>query len=117
MTDPAKKIREIYLIRRKAVLALCLAYAGKVLAEFHSRQPSALGASGRYWTNQTGVAADSVFSDAFIEGDSIGFFLSHAVEYGVYLELANSRRNEALRPLIEEFFPAFERDLRSLYAD
>ncbi len=117
MTDPAKKIREIYLMRRKAVLALCTAYAGKVLDKFHSEQPDALAATGEYWSNQTGTAVKTVFSKSFIEGESIGFFLSHAVEYGVYLELANSRRNEALRPLIEEFFPAFERDLRSLYAD
>jgi hypothetical protein len=35
----------------------------------------------------------------------------------VYLELANNRQNEALRPIINEYLPRFKADLRRLYGD
>jgi hypothetical protein len=128
VTDISRNLGVIYARKRVAVLALCLMYAGKILAEFRAQQMTGPGGgswidryngrgAGRYWNNQTETAAKTVFSDAFIDGDDIGFFIAHLVEYGVYLELANDRRHEALRPLIEKFYPEFRRDLQAIYAD
>jgi hypothetical protein len=73
---------------------------------------------GTYWINQTNIAKDTVFSQAFKEegGQVLGFFLAHAIQYGVYLELANDRQNEALRPIINEYMPQFKARLEKLYA-
>jgi hypothetical protein len=124
----AANVSEIYSRRRAAVYALCLAYAGQILAEFRTQQLVGPGGGswidryngrgiGRYWNNQTETAARTVFSKAFTDGADIGFFISHMVEYGVYLELANDRRHEALRPIIEKAYPAFRRDIEALYSD
>jgi hypothetical protein len=128
MTEVSRNLDAIFARKRAAVLALCIAYAGQVLAEFRAQQMVGSGGgswidryngrgTGRYWNNQTEAAARTVFADAFIDGDDLGFFIAHLVEYGVYLELANDRRHEALRPLIEAWYPRFMRDLAAIYAD
>lgn len=110
-----KNIEDIYDRRRAAVYALSLDYAAKALAEFKRRQPRGIGNSGDFWTNQSSQAADRVFSDAYIQGEVIGWFLAHAVDYGVYLELANDRQNEALTPIIRELAPKFRRAIKDMY--
>ncbi len=127
-SEVSRNLDAIYARKRAAAFALCLQYAGLIIAKFRERQMTGPGGGswvdrykdkgqGSYWHNQTETAARTVFADAFSDGDEIGFFIAHLIEYGVYLELANDRRHEALRPLIEEFFPAFKRDLQALYAD
>jgi hypothetical protein len=111
-------IEAIFARRRAAAVMLCLEYAGRILAEFRQRQADQggfLSGATQFWTNRTGVAAATVFSDAIIEDDEIGFFIAHMIEYGVYLELANDRAYEALRPLVEEFYPEFKKDLAEIY--
>ncbi len=53
-----------------------------------------------------------MFTKAFIDGDEIGFLLAHGVDYGVYLELANDRAYEVIRPVITELAPDFTRTRR-----
>jgi hypothetical protein len=117
MTEVSKNLDAIFANKRKSVMALCLAFAGQILAEFRVRQPLGQGVVGQYWTNRLNIAAPAVFSDAFIDGDDLGFFIAHMEDYGVYLELANDRKHEALRPLIEEFYPKFKAALEYIYAD
>jgi len=114
---PSDQLKEIYQRKRAALYAICLAYAAQALSEFRARQPSGSGVVGEFWTNQTSVAADSVFSDGFVDKDDVGWFLAHGVEYGVYLELANDRQHEALRPIVEGMFPKFMDAVRGIYAD
>jgi hypothetical protein len=109
-----QNIEAIFARKRAAVVMLCLNYAGLILAEFRQRQGNGQG-PGEFWDNQTTAAARTVFSDAFVEDDELGFFIAHMVEYGVYLELANDRAHEALRPLIEKFYPPFRKDLEEIY--
>lgn len=103
---------EIYIRKRRAAVALCLYYAGLVLQSFRQRQ-----ANNRFWTNRTRTAVNTVFSEAIDEKGVIGFFLAHAVEYGVYLELANDRKHEAIRPVVMSFYARFMRDLGEIYVD
>lgn len=123
--DVGGNIIAIFDRRRSAAIALCNYYAGLILAEFRKRQPpdapstfiakyNGVG-TGDYWNNRTTAAARSVFADAIIDDEEIGFFIAHMLEYGVYLELANDRKHEALRPLIDEFFVPFKKDLEELY--
>lgn len=112
--DVGQNIANIFERKKAAAVALCLYYAGLILAEFRKRQGDAVG-QGEYWDNRTTSAARSVFSDGIVDDEEIGFFIAHLVEYGVYLEIANDRAHEALRPLIEEFYPQFKKDLDEVY--
>ncbi len=113
--DDAEKVKRnitsIYERRRAAVFALSLEFAAKALNDFRQRQ-----SSGEFWTNRSNVAKDTVFSDAFLSDNIVGWFMAHSVEYGVYLELANNRQNEALRPIIRKWVKPFRKELKALYA-
>ena len=108
-------IRDIYGRRLAALYALALASAGYTIRSFRARQPAARGARGKYWTNRTGQAAARMFTRAFREQRQIGFLMAHGVPYGVYLELKDNRRNEAIRPEIEKQAPRFFEEARKLY--
>lgn len=105
-----RNISEIFKRRRAAVYALCLSYAARALNKFRQDQHGQ-----RFWNNQTGQAYARVFANARIEGEAVSWFVAHGVQYGVYLELANDRKREALRPIVEEFVDPFIKDLRELY--
>lgn len=112
-----RNIDNIMQRKKAAVFAKSLQYAGQALKYFRETQPSGSGVRGKYWTNQTNQARDRVFTDAFIEGQIIGWFIAHGVQYGTYLELANDRRHEALRPIIQRYAGRFIRDVRRIYRD
>lgn len=97
--------------RKIASIALCRYYAARALENFRVIQ----NVDG-FWTNRTESALAEVFSGAINEDGEIGFFLAHAVDYGVYLELANDRKHEALRPIIMDLYPEFEKDLKEIWA-
>jgi len=103
-------IENMYAKRRVAVYALCLNYAARVLRYFRQEQRQEW-----YWDNQTNIAMNTVFSKAFKEDDTLGFFLAHTQQYGIKLELGNDRRHEALRPIINKYLPKFQADLAKLY--
>ncbi len=102
-------IRGVLGRRRIALIALCMQYSAKSLQLFRREQRSNL-----FWTNRTKTAMDTVFSNAYITEDVIGFYLSHLQEYGIYLELANDRRFEALRPIINFYEGEFLEKVRRL---
>ena len=108
-------IRGIFERRRAFAYALCVAYAGYAIRNFRARQPAGRGARGRYWVNRTGQAATRMFTGAFQSGSTVGWRMSHGVDYGVYLELANNRRNEAIRPTVEKFGQRMLKELRGYY--
>lgn len=112
-----KNIRSIYERRRIALLALALSYAGRAINTFRRLQPPGPNAKGFFWTNRTGQAAARVFTNATLEKNIVTWFISHGVQYGVYLELANDRKHEALRVIINLFLQDYLRDVRRLYGD
>ena len=83
-------------------VAALYAYANQ-LAEEALQEMQTEQAGNEYWNNETRQALLRLFSDAFMEDDAVGFFLAHGVEYGVWLELANDRQNEILRPKAEKY--------------
>jgi hypothetical protein len=128
VSEISRNLDAIYARKRAALFALCIYYAALVLKEFRDQQMVGPGGgswidryngqgTGRYWNNQTETAAREVFADAYVDDDEMGFFIAHMVEYGVYLELANDRRHEALRPLIEKYYPRFRREAEAIYSD
>jgi len=102
-------ISSLFEKKKVKIYATSLDYAARAINRFRAQQ-----GSGVYWNNQTNDANKLMFSRAFIEGDTIGWFLSHGVSYGIYLELANDRMNEAIKPLIEVFAQPFFDAVRKL---
>jgi hypothetical protein len=102
-------IGNIYNRKKAAIYALCKMYAGLSLQRFRQQQ-----AADKFWRNRTNTAYNTVFSDAEITEDFIGFFLAQRVEYGLYLELANNRKYEAIRPTVIAFYSRFMRDLEAI---
>ena len=110
-----QNIAAVYKRRKNALIARSYQYAGFALQRFRQKQPTGPGIKGAFWTNQTSIAADKVFSGVISEKGVVGFFLAHNVEYGVSLELANDRRHESLRPTVMAFYSRFDRDVKKDY--
>ena len=110
VAEVSRNIENLYDKRRVAVYALCLNYAARVLRYFRQEQKQEW-----YWDNQTNIAMNTVFSKAFKDDNTLGFFLAHTQQYGIKLELGNNRRHEALRPIINKYLPKFQADLAKLY--
>jgi len=98
-------IKNIFEIRKAKLYALSLSYAGQAINKARSEKE---------WTDRTSQAVERMFAKAFVSKDEIGFFLSHGVIYGIYLELANNRKYEIIRPVIAELAPKFLEDARKI---
>ena len=114
-SDIKKNIASAYKLKKNALLAVSYQYAGFALQNFRQNQPSGPGIKGKFWTNQTSIAADKVFSGVISESGVVGFYLAHNVDYGVSLELANDRRNEALRPTVQSFEKKYSKAVEKIY--
>lgn len=104
-----RNIGNIYERKKAAIYALCKFYAGLCLQRFRQKQ-----AQDAFWHNRTNMAYNTVFSDAEMTKEFIGFFLAQYEDYGVFLELANNRIHESLRPTVIAFYARFMRDLEAI---
>lgn len=105
-----KNILTAYERKRVLLFALSLDYAGRVINDFRQLQENA----EFFWENQTDQALKTMFTKAYQDDDEIGFFMSHMKIYGIYLELANDRQNEAIRPMIAKWAPRFFKAARAI---
>lgn len=99
----AKYLRGYYVRKLAALQALAKTLAEEMLADFQTRQGFAQETRGEFWHNRFSEAVRKVYAEDFTTESKLGFFIAHGVYYGVYLELANDRKYEALRPMIEEW--------------
>ena len=114
VNEVKNNIVKLIEFKKVKLFALSLEFAGKAINIFRSRQGTEQGVK-YIWTNQTNDAEKRMFSNAFIDGDEIGFFLSHGAAHGVYLELANDRKFEAIRPIMLELAPEFFKAVEELF--
>lgn len=109
-------IKKILTVKRVAQIeALNRLYAVLVLEDFQKDQKTGIGNPGKYWHNITEQAAGRMFAKDFKEGNTLGFYLSHAVDYGVWLTLCNDRRHDALTPIIRRFAGRYLKDVKKLF--
>jgi hypothetical protein len=108
----AKRVRQGFANNEAAAFALASSFAVKMLNQFREDQKGE-----KYWKNQSEQAFRGVFTGPFRDSEGLGFFIAHGVDYGVYLELANNRKNAALRPLAKKFVIPFRNAIIKLYAD
>jgi hypothetical protein len=108
-----RNISNRFELRKVKLYALSLDYAGRIINDFRSLQPGGQLETG-VWTNQTTNARNTMFSRAFKHDSEVGFFLSHFEHYGIYLELANDRKYEVIRPLIKKYARPFYKAARAI---
>jgi hypothetical protein len=89
-------------------------YAALAIKYFISVQKTGIGNPGKYWVNQTEQAAARMFADAFREGKTIGWFIAHGVDYGIYLTLCNDRKHDALTSIIKRFAGRYFSDVKKV---
>lgn len=105
ISNVKKNIGNIFERKIAALFALCQDEALRTIQEFRNEQ------SGEaFWKNRTFQAMDRMFTESFKEPEAIGFIMAHGVQYGVYLELANNRKHQAIRPMIMSRLSAFTGD-------
>lgn len=75
--------------KQAAMVALARRWAGDLEGQMRVKAP---------WTDRTGVARASLFSDVRLGPDELSIILAHGVDYGVYLELANNGKYAILWP-------------------
>jgi hypothetical protein len=117
VTKVKTNIKNIYERKRRALYALALSFAAFAIRYFRSVQPPKPNSRGKFWHNRTGQAAARVFTNATITGNMVTWFIAHGVQYGVYLETANDRRYQALKPIIQRYANRFLTDARKLFKD
>lgn len=105
-----RNISGIYERRRVAAYAISLEFAAIALNYFRAVQ-----SGNKFWENQTNQAMNLFFTKAFKRGNVLGWLAAHGISYGVYLELANDRRHEAIRPVIQRFAGRFFNAVKELY--
>lgn len=67
------------------------------------------------WQDHTTNARQGLFAVPDIEKDRVILYLSHGVEYGVYLELCNQGRYAIIMPTLELHYPMVKKELRNMY--
>lgn len=66
------------------------------------------------WTDRTGNARQTLWSEVFDFIDVIVLAFGHGVSYGVFLELANQGRYAIITPALDYFAPKIWRDATEL---
>ena len=93
--------------RRKAgVFALCQIFAGRAEAQAKTNAP---------WMDRTGLARKELTGRAVADEDGFAVYLSHTVEYGVYLELANGGKYAILRPTLESMSGEIKQTIKNFW--
>lgn len=112
-TNDSKQVASMYakIWTTKTLPALYALAQGVALEALNSAKESAP------WNDQTTSARRLLFAEAFQEDKAVGFFVAHGVQYGVYLELSNDRKNEILRPTVEEYGAKYLIGVRRIVGD
>lgn len=98
-----------YLERKKAGLyALLQNWAGTMEGYSKSHAP---------WTDRTGHARQSLHGGVDVRGDQQVLYLSHGVEYGIWLELAHSGKYAIVRPTVDAHLSRIRKTVIDYWSD
>lgn len=101
-TQHNRWLQKTFRNRARSARVLAVYTAREAEEDFKARQQSAgLQNAGRWWTNRTGLAADSFKSEPIRGNKYVGFFLRHLAPYAYYLEFTH--RRHALRDLTNKW--------------
>lgn len=92
--------------QRAAAVALAGMWAGKLESEAKSQAG---------WVDRTGNARNGIFGSTQVVDGEIKIRVSHTMEYGVFLELANEGKHAILQPTIDGLTAAILDNYRRLW--
>jgi len=97
-----------YLERKKAGLyALLLNWAGTMEGYAKSHAP---------WTDRTGHARQSLHGGVDIQDDQQVLYLSHGVEYGIWLEIAHGGNYAIVRPTVDAHLSRIRKTVKDYWS-
>lgn len=89
--------------------------ASKMYASTKATQIESYAKGNRPWTDRTGLAKANIRATVSQpQSNYIRITLSHGVDYGIWLELANEKRYAIVKPTIDKFGPEVYSGLKSL---
>ncbi len=89
--------------------------AVRMLADRYAPEIEAYMKANAVWIDRTGNARQRLYTEVSdVALDMIDIILSHGVEYGIYLELANQGRFAIIGPTLDIFAPRIWRDVVAL---
>jgi hypothetical protein len=95
--------------------AIAIHQGVKTLAERYSVEIEAWIKSNAPWTDRTGNARQTLYSEVTdIANSAAIIIISHGVEYGTFLELAHGGSYAIITPALDHFIPRIWRDVRAL---
>lgn len=98
-----------YIQRKKAgMYALLQNWAGQL--EGYARQHAP-------WTDRTGHARQGLHGGVDIRGDQQILYLSHGVEYGIWLELAHGGNYAVVRPTVDAHLSRIRQTVLDYWSD
>lgn len=107
-TDIDDLIKGIYMIDKKADTAV------KMFANTNAKVMETDAKEQARWTDRSSMARKSL--RGYVEETPNGYkiILSHGVDYGIWLELANEKRYAIVEPIIRLTSPYIMRDFENL---
>jgi hypothetical protein len=90
--------------------------AVKALADHTCQEMQDYARTNAPWTDRTGNARRGLFSFAEKGDQSVVLYLSHTMEYGIWLEIGGGGKWAIIHPTIEHYLPQLIADLRSLFS-
>lgn len=103
-----EKTRE-FLERKKAgFYALLQNWAGQLEGYAKTRAP---------WTDRTGHARQGLHGGVDVRDDAFTLYLSHGVEYGIWLELAHGGNYAIVRPTVDAHLPRIRQTVTNYWRD
>lgn len=88
--------------------------AGRQLAQQNAAEMEAWAKANAPWTDRTGAARAGLHATVEATGQIGTIVLSHGVDYGLWLEIANGGRFSIIAKAIDMFGPKFMQDLQRM---
>lgn len=89
-----------------AVFAICQSYVPEIENWMRSNAP---------WTDRTGNARQSLWSDVeHVANTAVDLIMSHGVDYGKWLEIANAGQYAIITPALDYFAPKIWADIKRM---
>ena len=108
--DMAERLVRLYGVDKHTAAVATVAKALEPVLEAHAKQHAP-------WTDRTGNARQSLFSVTELAKEIVTLYLSHGMEYGVFLELCNSGRYAIIMRTLQANYGVIKEALEELYRD
>lgn len=102
------KTRE-FLERKKAGLYALLQNWAGLLEEYAKTQAP--------WTDRTGHARQGLHGGVDVQGDQQVLYLSHGVDYGIWLELAHGGNYAIVRPTVDAHLSRIRQTVKDYWSE